>query len=444
MRKSAFCLIALLLCLLLQACAAPLSEAPIGSDAPVRTLWGKQLQYIQEPVPQLETAPDSGAVAMSPDGRKLLYSAKDGAPFLCDLQTGAVLPMIPGDEATEAVLREYLEYAVMTKLRISNKKDEKYQQQMDSYYADHPELVDPEPERLLELYSRERETCFTAVCFEAARGNDLILSCSELQGVLDCDTGRFYSTGGICYAVSDGKMLVSKDRKEVSLYDMGSGTSTSLDFSFAAPDGRVVMLYGCGLLSDGAVCAIAGGNLNDDLRSCPAVLGVLRPDGTTETYSLGLMMHGDQQKILAPDAQTLLICSIVSKMSNCYLIRRDTGEIRLLGAAADGTGGVTVRSALLAECGPADEIPALPALRKEDGVLWPAGLLSDGQTVLLYCDAAECPLVLFRPRIMESAPLFPGQALPNFQAQGLSGNGYDAWFAPYTSRNVWFRLTVED
>ena len=278
----------------------------------------------------------------------------------------------------------------------------------------------------------------------ATEGNYLVVYSNRIgcSFAVDCDTGKFCLAPNetYCVGVAQDRMICRKAAKpSVTLYDVKTGRAEEKDFTFAMPDAGYAPTLGAAALPDGSLCAVIGGEADYD-KGQPLVLGVLGPDGKQETYDLGLGYCFDSYTVVAPDENSVLVCSEARPYPSVYLIRRDTGAVSLLWF--DGKGSrPELHSTPLAECLNADGMPDLSDKLNGSPMLFVAGKLCDGKTALLFYSEANCPILLFRPETMEAAPVLQGSvSLPLLRA--LTGNGYDLWYDFQADRTHYFRLKV--
>lgn len=436
MKRYIFRLACLLLALLLlSACGGKKGSGP-APEQPKDTLWGKQVQYETVPVPEDALRGDSvQAIAMAPDGKQLLCAGFLDCPYLYNLETGAVTKVVPGDAYAEEYLRERWQMMVLLG---------KSQEEIEAYRQEHPELETATGAELMKRLTVASNSRLTPTPYAAqTEGNYLVVWSSGVgfSGAVDCDTGKLYlaPVQTTCVGVTDGK-LICWQSSEVTLYDVKTGREQKQDFSFAMPAASYAPIQGVSALPDGSLCAVIGGEADYD-KGQPLVLGVLGPDGKQETYDLGLGYCFDSYTVVAPDENSVLVCSQTRPNPILYLIRRDTGEVRLLWCTESGF-SVTLQSAPLKDCLNADGMPDLSDKLNGSPMLFVAGKLCDGKTVLLFYSEANCPILLFRPESMEVRPLIEGENVPLPLLRSLTGNGYDLWFDFQADRGHYYRLTV--
>lgn len=439
MKKIFFRLACLTLCLLLlTACGGKQGTLPEGGKT-ADTLWGKQVKYEIVDIPEDAIQNNSAkAIAMAPDGKHLLCRSFEDGPYLYDLETGRITKVTPGDAYTEEYLRERLQM-----ISLLGKSAE----EMEAYRAEHPELETASGAELLRLITVLGREGLLPTSFAAmTEGNYLVVfgNSAGITGAIDCDTGKLYQAPlrTTCVGVM-GDQLICRQSPDsaLTLRDIKTGREEEKDFSFAMPDAGYAPIQGAAPLPGGGLCAVIGGEADYD-KGQPIVLGVLGPDGKQETYDLGLGYCFDSYTVVAPDENSVLVCSEARPYPSVYLIRRDTGAVSLLWF--DGKGSQPeLHSTPLAECLNADGMPDLSDKLNGSPMLFVAGKLCDGKTVLLFYSEANCPILLFRPETMEAAPLLQGSAYLSL-LRTLTGNGYDRWFDFRADADHYYKLSVSD
>ena len=402
------------------------------------TLWGKTVTAEAVEIPQRALLSESSrAVALAPDGKHLLCVGYGDAPYLCNLVTGTVTKVTPGDEAAEEFLRERL--YLMSLLG-------KTQEEVEAYRKEHPELETVSGAELMRQITVRSNSVLTATPYAPqTEGNYLVVmnNSAGFSGAIDCGTGKLYLAPlqTTCVGVTNDWLICRQPgRSEVTLRSAKLGWTREKDFSFALPDADYAPILGAAGLPDGGLCAVVGGKMDLE-KGQPIVLAVLRSDGGREVYDLGLGYNADSYTVVAADADSILICSENRLNPVVYLVRRSEARVSLLWSGSNGA-HAELLSAPLADCLNADGMPDLSDRVNGSPILRVVGRLGDGMTALLYDSEAACSILLFRPGEMKVTPLLERDASYIPILGRLTGNGYDLWFDAQADRTHLFRLTV--
>ena len=395
------------------------------------TLWGKTVTYVKVEVPEkaLET---EGALAraISPDGKRLFISAPyTGAPYLWDIDEEKKISVSLGNDMTAEVLR----FMFWNTARMNFKTGDSFER----FQEDFADVDTLKGDKLLErIFNSGNVPFFTcAVTTVPAKDNVMIVADSGYTAyfAMDVDTGALYAVPeGILMGVVDGTMYSLSKPSSVIKYEMATGKELGkIDFSFAMNNGIISNAF---VMADGTICAVVYG-VGEDLKTgVDCALGVLRPDGTEETYSLGKrVMSQIPANLYAADSKYFVLQNSISS-DLPTLVDTVNGEVALL--VPDG-------SSLKKE--------SLDSHLNEDGAVnsLPEGYRSyrffsgmgDGETI--FCADTDSAPSLFRPSTCETKRLLYGVMMPVFTT--YSGNGYDRWlfFDPIDYKNVWIRFDIK-
>ena len=368
----ALCLCAGLLC----ACGGTENAGPAAQEEASKapSLWGESVRLETEPIPAEALAEGGRCYALSPDGSKLLI-AGEGHICLWERESGVCLALTPGDEATEAVLRE--ELALLNRDAAAKET--------------------PSAEELADL-------CFggglSHVEFCPGSGNWLLLSGEYGWYLLETDSGRLYGQAGYEYVSACGDQIVAHDLREntFQLYNRATGEMKEME---APETGEITS---AAFLPDGSLCTVVRGEES-------AVL-LIRSTQGEERYLLGSQNFGYVIRFYWPvGSDYLVLANLIRAAGPTLLIDRKAGTVSAL-----TTSGAIPQNEAMDEAG-----RWLPEARRER--LTPVMCMADGETILLWSRLDG--LLLFRLSTLEA------QQIPtpeDFPVGIVSGNGYDLMF----------------
>ena len=400
------------------------------NEKKTESLWGKSITYVKVELPDkaLETE-SSVARAISPDGSRLFISAAYGpAPYLWDIDDEKKIPVTIGNDITADAFRFMFWNAAMVNLKDSDT--------MDKFREENADVDTLRGDKLLErIYSTGNGPLLIAAGYTAPVKDNVMIVTDQgrtASFALDVATGTLYAAPeGSLMGVVDGTMY-SLSKPNVIKYEMTTGKGLEkTDFSFAMNNGVISNAF---VLSDGTLCAVVYGVSGDIKTGVDCSFGVIRPDGSQETYSLGKRVMSQLPAILyAADSKYFVLQNSVSNDIATF-VDTVTGEISLLIPDGSSVEKVSLDSRLN-EDGAVDTVPDdYKYFRFFTG-------MADGETI--FCSDADSAPSLFRPSTGEVKRLLYGVVMPVFNS--YSGNGYDRWlfFDPIDYKNVWVRFEVK-
>ncbi len=204
-----------------------------------------------------------------------------------------------------------------------------------------------------------------------------------------------------------------------------------LYFIFAMNNGVISNAF---VLADGTLCAVVYGVSEDLKTGVDCALGVIRPDGSQETYALGKRSMSQLPALLfAADSRYFVLQNSVSNDIATF-VDTETGEVSLLLPNGSSVEKAALDSRL-------NEDGAVNTIPDDSRYFRYFTGMADGETI--FCSDADYAPSLFRPSTGEVKRLLYGVVMPVFNS--YSGNGYDRWlfFDPIDYKNVWIRFDIK-
>ena len=400
------------------------------NEKKTESLWGKSITYVKVELPDkaLETE-SSVARAISPDGSRLFISAAYGpAPYLWDIDEEKKIPVTIGNDITADAFRFMFWSAAMVNIKDSDT--------MDKFREENADVDALKGDKLLErIYSTGNGPFLTAAGYTVPVKDNVMIVTDQgrtASFALDVSMGALYAAPeGFLIGVTDGTMY-SLSKPYVIKYEMTTGKELErLDFSFAMNNGVISNAF---VFADGTLCAVVYGVGEDMGIGVECVLGVIRPDGSQETYALGKRSMSQLPALLyAADSKYFVLQNSVSNDIATF-VDTATGEVSLLVPNGSSVEKAALDSRLN-EDGAVDTIPDdHKYFRYFTG-------MADGETI--FCSDSDFAPSLFRPSTGEVKRLLYGVVMPVFNS--YSGNGYDRWlfFDPIDYKNMWIRFDVK-
>ncbi len=408
-------------------------KTPVSSEQSetTDTLWDKSVSYVKtELPPDALESDDSVAQAISPDGSRLFISAPYGTvPYLWDIDEEKKIPLSIGNEITADAFRFLFWNMAMINIKDSDA--------MDKFREENADVDTLKGDKLLErIYSTGDGPFLTAAGYTVPVKDNVMIVSDRSYGMpfaLDANTGAIYSVpegniigeiGGTIYALAKPKTIFK--------YEMATGKELErLDFSFAMENGVASNAF---VLADGTLCAVVYDFSGDIQTGVECALGVLRPDGRQEVFSLGKRsMSQMPANLFTADGKYFVLQNSISS-DFATLVDTVNGEISLLVPKGSALEKVPLDSRL-------DEGGTVNALTDDNKFYRFYMGMSDGETLL--CADKDSEPALFRPSTVEVKKILPGVVMPVFTS--YSGNGYDRWlfFDSINFKNVWIRFDVK-
>ena len=400
------------------------------NEKKTESLWGKSITYVKVELPDkaLETE-SSVARAISPDGKRLFVSAPyAGAPYLWDIDEEKKIPVTIGNDLTADAFRFLFWNTARTNIKDAD-SFEKFQEE----FADVDTL---RGDKLLErIYSTGNGPFLTAAGFTVPVKDNVMIVTDQGRSIafaLDVATGALYAAPeGYLMGVADGTMY-SLAKPNVIKYEMTTGKEIEkLDFFFAMNNGVISNAF---VLADGTLCAVVYGVSEDLKTGVDCALGVIRPDGSRETYALGKRSMSQLPALLfAADSRYFVLQNSVSNDIATF-VDTETGEVSLLLPNGSSVEKAALDSRL-------NEDGAVNTIPDDSKYFRYFTGMADGETI--FCSDADFAPSLFKPSTGEVKRLLYGVVMPVFNS--YSGNGYDRWlfFDPIDYKNVWIRFDIK-
>ena len=400
------------------------------NEKKTESLWGKSITYVKVELPDkaLETE-SSVARAISPDGKRLFVSAPyAGAPYLWDIDEEKKIPVTIGNDLTADAFRFLFWNTARTNIKDAD-SFEKFQEE----FADVDTM---RGDKLLErIYSTGNGPFLTAAGFTVPVKDNVMIVTDQGRSIafaLDVATGALYAAPeGYLMGVADGTMY-SLAKPNVIKYEMTTGKEIEkLDFFFAMNNGVISNAF---VLADGTLCAVVYGVSEDLKTGVDCALGVIRPDGSRETYALGKRSMSQLPALLfAADSRYFVLQNSVSNDIATF-VDTETGEVSLLLPKGSSVEKAALDSRL-------NEDGAVNTIPDDSKYFRYFTGMADGETI--FCSDADFAPSLFRPSTGEVKRLLYGVVMPVFNS--YSGNGYDRWlfFDPIDYKNVWIRFDIK-
>ena len=397
------------------------------------TLWDKKVSFELTDIPIKNADEDSYlAVALTPDGSKVLISGLYHTPYLSDLSNGSQTNVSCANKTTRITMENQYMLSSLSALKSAEQKEAFKENNKDLDQLSDAEMTDKYFSampgfRLLAMTNTVPSKEPYLIVYDNQRGS---------SGALNVNTGALsLLEKGTCYGIRDGKMVARADKQNaLTLFDCGTGEAAeTVSFTFAAVEGYSFIDTAV-VLPDGSLAAIVLTYGADSVSDMNVTVGIVHKDGQKTAYELGMLQSSCvPHKIFSADGQNLILGG--SSARSPLILLDAQGNKSALGISDNK---LTVND--FADCTDEEGRLSLPEEQESFFALAP---LCDGETLL--CANMDGTPLLLRPQTQQLQLLFNGKdaAIPAF-ATAYTGNGYDKWLIldSMTMKNQLITLTV--
>ena len=386
MKRTARCLISLLLLAALSPCALAQStilgglwNALFGGST--GTLWDSRVQIDIIPLEASCLSQGDRLLGLSRDGRRALIASSDGPVFLADLETEARTDLF---SATPQVLTEAM-------ARLSPAQDQAVPTLSEYFTALSASLGRPAP--------------LWFVPSHVLQGDENTLRLWDTQArawTIDCGTGAAYGPLPSSMSVYGGQGLYLDGPGKPMIMDLATGTAQPLTIPAPAdqyPDGAAALSVG--FVGQCGMAAMLRTSRLDRANGQTCELAVYK-GGEWARYSLATQIFGRETSSIMPvnDRFVLLYSNAAAQITMPILVDLTTGQSLCLYSMPERD-HYTLCAAPLSDCLNESGIPTLPETARgllplgpmEDGTCLMVQLLGAGEIALLRPDTGETCLL---------------------------------------------------